>query len=125
LIVATTTPATPADLNVRLQADDGVSKLVDQVSYQSMVGSVLYAAIATGPDISQAVGVVSKYTSEPTEGHLTAVKRILRYLKGTADLAITYKRSEDTPLFGCRLGWGSGRSTLDHWKYVSNGRRTN
>ena len=92
--------ATPADLNVRLQADDGVSKLVDQVTYQSMVGSVLYAAIATRPDISQAVGVVSKYSSEPTEGHLTAVKRILRYVKGTADLAITYKRSEDTPLFG-------------------------
>ena len=48
-----------------------------------MVGSVLYAAIATRPDISQAVGVVSKYSSEPTESHLTAVKRILRYLKGT------------------------------------------
>jgi hypothetical protein len=53
--------ATPADLNVRLQADDRVSKLVDQVTYQSMVGSVLYAAIATRPDISHAVGVVSKY----------------------------------------------------------------
>ena len=49
-----------------------------------MVGSLLYAAIATRPDIAhdhdQAVGVVSKFCSQPTEAHLTAVKRILLYL---------------------------------------------
>jgi len=43
----------------------------------------MYAAICTCFDISQAVGMVSKYNSKPTEAHLTAAKRILRYLKGT------------------------------------------
>ena len=65
--------STPADPNVRLRKDDGVSKTVDPVLYQSMVGSLLYAAIATRPDISQAVGTVSKFSSKPSEAHLTAV----------------------------------------------------
>ena len=80
------TSTTPADINVKLVKDDGMSKPVDPVFYQSMVGSLLYAAIATRPDISQAVGAVSKFNSCPTEAHLTAVKRIFRYLKGTINL---------------------------------------
>ena len=61
--------------------DDGVSKPVDPTNYQSMVGSLLYASIGTRPDIAHAVRVVSKFNSCPTEAHLTAVKRIFRYLK--------------------------------------------
>ena len=69
--------STPADPNVR--PHDGISKPVDSVRYQSLVGSLLYAAIATRPDISQAVGAVSKYCTKPNEQHLTDVKRIIRY----------------------------------------------
>ena len=70
------TATTPADINVKLVKNDGVSKPVNPVNYQSMVGSLLYAAITTRPDIAQAVGAVSKFNSCPTEAHLTAVKRI-------------------------------------------------
>ena len=87
--------STPADSNVKLQKDDGVSTPVDSMKYQSMVGSLLYAASGTRPDISQAVGDVSKYSSHPTESHLTAVKRIMRYLKGTIDLKLTYKKCDN------------------------------
>ena len=65
---------TPADTKVKLVKDDGVSKLIDPICYQLMVGSLLYAAIATRPNIVQAVGAVSKFKSCPTEAHLTAVK---------------------------------------------------
>ena len=41
------TVSTPADLNVKLEKNDGVSKTVDPTQYQSIVGSLLYAAIAT------------------------------------------------------------------------------
>ena len=51
--------------------------------------------IATRPNVAQAVGVVSKFCSKPTEAHLTAVKRILRYLKGTLNLAIKYQKSDE------------------------------
>ena len=86
--------STPADPNVKLQKDDNVSKMVDPATYQSMVGSLLYVAVATRPDIAQAVGAVAKFSSKPSEAHLTAVKRILRYLKGSMDIALTYKKSE-------------------------------
>ena len=79
------TVSTPVDLSVKLEKDDGFSKDVDQITYQSAVGSLMYAAIATRPDISQAVGVVSKFNPKPTEAHLTAVKRIFRY---SVDLAV-------------------------------------
>lgn len=91
--------STPADVNVKLVKSDGVSKEVDPVTYQSMVGSLLFLSMATRPDISHAVGVVSKFNSKPTEAHLTAVKRILRYLKGTINLALKYK-NESSPLIG-------------------------
>lgn len=92
--------ATPADVNVKLKKSDGVSKPVHQHTYQSMVGSLLYAAMATRPDIAQAVSAVSKFNANPDAAHLTAVKRILRYLKGTANLALKYERSDSGALIG-------------------------
>ena len=70
------------------------------ISYQSIVGSLLYAAIATRPDIAQAVGVVSKFCANPTQSHFTAAKRILRYLKGTVSLGLSYKKCADGILTG-------------------------
>ena len=61
-----------------------------------MVGSLLYIAMATRPDIAHAVGVVSKFNANLKEAHLTAVKRILRYLKGTIDLALKYKKGSNS-----------------------------
>ena len=92
--------STPADLNVKLQKEDGVSGPVDVISYQSIVGSLLYAAIATRPGIAQAVGVVSKFCANPTQSHFTAAKRILRYLKGTVSLGLSYKKCADGILTG-------------------------
>ena len=85
------TVSTPADPNVKLQKNDGCSKQVNSRQYQSMVGSLLHAARATRPDIAQAVGVVSKFNAKPTEAHLTAVKRIFRYIKGTVHLSLQYQ----------------------------------
>ncbi len=57
-----------------------------------------YAAVATRPDIAHAVGVVAKYCSKPNETHLTAVKCILRYLKGTAHLGVRFTKSDNGQL---------------------------
>ena len=51
-------------------------------------------------DISQVMGVTSKFSSRPTEVHLTAAKRILRYLKGTDNLAVKYQKSSNGTLIG-------------------------
>ena len=75
------TVTTPMDPNVKLVKDDSYSKKVDAAQYQSMVGSLLHVARATRPDIAHAVGIVSKFNAASTQAHLTAVKRIFRYLK--------------------------------------------
>ncbi|CAB3988823.1 Hypothetical predicted protein, partial [Paramuricea clavata] len=66
----------------------------DITSYQSMVGSLIYLAIATRPDIAYAVAALAKFNSSPTEAHLTAVKRVFRYLKGTAQLRLQYQETD-------------------------------
>ena len=58
---------TPADVNVTLRKDDGSSKAVNPTHYQSLIGS---RAVATRPDIAQAVGTVAKFCSAPCEAHL-------------------------------------------------------
>lgn len=62
--------------------------------YQSMIGSLIYTAIATRPDIAQAVGTLAKFNAAPNETHLTAVKRVFRYLKGTVRLCLQYELSK-------------------------------
>lgn len=63
--------------------------------YQEIVGSLLYLATYSRPDIAQAAATVSKFSSNFREIHCTAVKRILKYLKGTTDLALCYSASSN------------------------------
>jgi hypothetical protein len=81
---------TPADPHVFLQKTDGFSKPVDRKIYQSIVGSLLFLALTTRPDIQLAVGICARFCSDPNQSHLTAAKRILRYLILTPDLGLFY-----------------------------------
>lgn len=119
--------STPSDPNVKLQCNDGISKNCDATLYQSMVGSLLYCSISTRPDIAHAVSMVSKFNSDPRECHLTAAKRILRYLKGTIDLSLVYGKVEPDPgLIGFSdADWAGDmdtrRSTSGYVFLLSNG----
>ena len=62
----------------------------DKLPYASACGSLMYAMIATRPDIAFAVGVVSRYMSNPGKKHWEAVKGIMRYLKATKHMCICY-----------------------------------
>ena len=59
----------------------------------------MYAMVSTRPDISHAVGVVSRFMENPGKEHWAAVKWVLRYLRGTSDYYITYNS-------GCELVCG-------------------
>ncbi|KAL0407607.1 UNVERIFIED_CONTAM: Retrovirus-related Pol polyprotein from transposon TNT 1-94 [Sesamum radiatum] len=63
-------------------------KRMTKIPYASAVGSLMYAMMCTRPDLCFVVGMVSRYQSNPGPDHWVAVKRILRYLKGTSDLAL-------------------------------------
>jgi len=76
-----------------LSKEDQGSK-VDQKLYRGMIGSLLYLT-ASRPDILFSVSLCARFQSDPRETHLTAVKRIFRYLKGTTNLGLLYKKSSD------------------------------
>jgi hypothetical protein len=82
--------ATPVDSSTKLVKATANDECIDQQKYQSAVGSLLYLAMATRPDITFAVSNVAKFFSHPTTQHWTAVKRIMRYLRGTADYGLAF-----------------------------------
>ena len=61
-----------------------------RVSYSSIVGSLMYAAMGTRPDLAYTVGVLGRYSSSPKRCHWTAAKRALRYLNSTADMVLRF-----------------------------------
>ena len=77
----------------KLRKDD-VSPDVDQRTYQSMIGSLLYITTSR-PDIMQAVGMVGRFQSAPKQSHLVSVKRIFKYLKGTMNYGLWYHRNQN------------------------------
>lgn len=70
---------------------------VDATLYMKMVGSLMYLT-ATRPDLMYGVSLISRFMSCPTESHWLAAKRILRYLKGTTELGIFYKKGDNSNL---------------------------
>jgi hypothetical protein len=97
------TVSTPVDDHVDLNVAEPEG--ADQGLYLSIVGSLMYLAMGTRPDIAFAVAALSRYNSRPTEVHLTAAKRVLRYLRLTSNLGLLYRtgNSQDrtvTPIHG-------------------------
>ena len=93
----------PVSVNSKLLNASEESELVDQSLYQSAVGSLLYLATRTRPDISFAVNNVARYCSKPTKSHWTAVKRIFRYLRGTTPHGLLYSKGSESHDLMARL----------------------
>ena len=82
-----------------------------KVPYASAVGSLMYAMLCTRPDICFAVGMVARYQSNPGQGHWTAVKNILKYLKRTKEYVLVYKASDLYPMGYTDLDFQSDRDS--------------
>eukprot|EP00253_Pinus_taeda_P029865 PITA_29865 len=67
---------------------------MSHVSYANVVGNLMYVMVSTRPDISHAVGVVSRFMENPGEEHWRAVKLMHRYLRDTSDHCIICNGSE-------------------------------
>nr|GEW66454.1 hypothetical protein [Tanacetum cinerariifolium] len=67
---------------------------MSRVPYASAVGSLMFAMICTRLDIAHAVEVVSRYMAKHCREHWEAMKRILRYIKGTSDVALCFEKSD-------------------------------
>ncbi|RVW18267.1 Retrovirus-related Pol polyprotein from transposon RE1 [Vitis vinifera] len=112
---------TPMDTTVKLEESDG-SAPVDKGRYQRLVGKLIYLS-HTRPDIGFSVSVVSQFMNNPTEKHMTAVIRILRYLKMTSGKGLFFQRTtkKEIEIFSDADWAGSvtdRRSTLGYCSFV-------
>ncbi|KAI7953544.1 hypothetical protein MJO28_006091 [Puccinia striiformis f. sp. tritici] len=115
------TPFAPNTHLVKSTDDESAEFLKINDRYRSAVGSIMYLAICTRPDISFAVGVLSRHLSKPNQQHWDAFKHVLRYLKATKNQSIIYKsdngrslegdQSWETPECASDTDWAGDRSS--------------
>src|ERR1700733_2881547 len=80
--------------------------------YRAAIGSLMYAAIGTRPDLAFSVQKLAQFSHAPSSEHWKAVKRVLRYVKGTLDLGIVYSGAENTSIIAegyTDADWASDR----------------
>jgi hypothetical protein len=108
---------TPSPTHEKISRDD-VGQNVVTSHYRGIIGSLLYLT-ASRPDICYSVGVCARYQVAPKESHLKAVKRILKYVKGTQQFGLWYTKGDDAKLTGfCDADWAGN---IDDRKSTSGG----
>lgn len=90
---AMTSPIVPGTKLSRSESGEPV----DATQFKQIVGSLMYLT-ATRPDLMFAVSLLSRFMERPVEAHLLAAKRILRYIQGTLEYRICYKKGNETEL---------------------------
>jgi len=73
------------------------STVVHQLTYRSMIGSLLYL-IGTPPHIMYVVRIVGRFQENPKESHIQVVKMIFKYLQGAHNFGLWYPRDTDLTL---------------------------
>ncbi|WVZ08445.1 hypothetical protein V8G54_021791 [Vigna mungo] len=91
--------STPLASHFRLSKDQSPQtkeeeEIMAKILYASSIGSLMYAMVCTRPDIGYAVGVVSRFMSNPGKAHWEAVKWILRYLRGNKEKCLCFSKGE-------------------------------
>ena len=80
--------------------EEGEEILGPKFPYLSAVGALMYLANCTRPDIAFAVNLLARYSPEPTNRQWKGIKDVFRYLQGTKDLGLLYRRNQDLSLVG-------------------------
>ena len=117
--------STPMDPNIKLDALEGKAskdsedQLFINHGYANLIGSLMYLAITTQPNIAYLVNKLTQYTLAPKAKHWTAIKRVFRYLKKTRQYKLTYGGSlellHDEINIYCDANWASDSD----WKSIS------
>ena len=89
---------TPMEQKMKLTSSEG-KEFEDATKYQHLVGSLIYLT-TTKRYIYYVVGILSRFIHKTCEGHQSATKRFLRYLKGTQDFGLKYTKVKDVKLIG-------------------------
>ena len=104
---------------------DAELEKMSRVPYASAIGSIMYAMTCTRPDVSFALSMVSRHQQNPGEGHWTAVKNILKYLRNTKDRFLVYGGEKELKVTGyCDASWQTDKDdsrSQSGWVYLLNG----
>lgn len=107
--------STPMMPNLKLGTGTSSVEEMKDKPYAAVVGSLLYLSQCTRPDIAHAVGVLCRFMQNPGVQHWQAVKYLMRYLKGSAHLTLTFNGNslnDDGGLTGAvDSDWGACVST--------------
>ncbi|XP_060962123.1 secreted RxLR effector protein 161-like [Cannabis sativa] len=93
---------------------------MEEIPYAMALGCLMYVMVSTRPDIAHDLSILSRFMSNPGINHWRALKWLLRYLRGTSDIGLTYKRvSEKVTLKGyvdvdCASSKDTRRSTTSY-----------
>jgi transposase InsO family protein len=90
----------PADPNVILSPVEDELQVLENFPYREIVGSLMFLAIVSRPDIAYAVNSVSRFLNRHNRAHWQALQRILKYLSGTVNMGILYQQSDEIKLVG-------------------------
>ena len=85
------TPGVEPEISLDQPADRLLNEQGKQ-RYQSIVGALMYLAQVSRYDILYAVNQLARAMSKPSKAHMRAAKHVLRYLAGSANFPIAYKR---------------------------------
>jgi hypothetical protein len=85
----------PIDCNTTLKRSMLDEVVKDIQVYQSMIGSIMYLVTGTRPNLTFAISCLSQFSSAPNKSHVAAIKRCLRYIKGTRNLALVFPYHDD------------------------------
>lgn len=108
-------------MNHKLKENDS-TRLIDAGRYQRLVGHLIYLSL-TRPDITYAVSVINQFMHAPTQDHLEAAYRVLKYLKGYPGKGILYRRYGHSRVkIYADVDWAGSltdrRSTSDYCSFV-------
>jgi len=121
---------TPLDINQKLTKnmgpeDESEANAMKSIPYKEALGSLMYAYLATRPDLGCAITILGSFAENPEKSHWNAVKRVLRYLKGTKSYQLKFGDYKSEKLVGyCDANWAgdldSRRSTSGYVFLLGN-----
>lgn len=115
------TPLSPNCKLMRSSDEEAATFAKKKLPYRRVVGSIMYLAQCTRPDLAHAVGTLSQHLERPSSAHWEAALHVLRYLRGTTKLGIVYsssnsivvsgQKSFERPTSRCDADWAGDPST--------------
>jgi len=103
--------STPSEVGANLMKTEEISTTKDIPNrenrpYRELMGALTYLAMGTRPDIANTVAKLAQFSTCHEEKHWSAAKRVLRYLRGTTNLGLLYRKNNDTLIGFADADWG-------------------